>query len=1047
MDRVRDQSDDVAFTDCGSACSGEIKGAKYQILLPEKWNGSLLLYSHGYRSASPRPPDFTEVSTAAEPAPGYSDGEERLADALLAQGYALAGSSWASNGWAVSDGVAAASDLYQYFRGSVAEPNRVYVWGDSLGGLVTKEIAEQHPDWVDGAAPLCGAHAGVVPNMDLALDLAWGVRRLLDPSFTITDYDSVDQANKEWEKASKAVIAAAGDVEGGGSAKVLALGALVDAAPQTKTYDGGDAVARVKATAEAVVTGLGFGTFGRYDVEQRFGGQISDNTETDYASRFSEEDRALIDTVGGSGATDAILEDLDRGKRIAADDAAVAKALAEGGDPADDVAVPTLTLHTAADPLVIVQNQSFLKERTGGSEKLVQLFTVPPADYPEDPGAPVRRRALQLHPRVTARDGDVARRVGARWRVPVSEPGPGGVRIGQRVRRAVPAGSLARGARGGVSDAGAAPSDSGVDSLSGPGLTATPRSGGVLVLGWAVVLTVAVMGPLWTGRGFALSYDMVAVPHQTLLPWMWGGSQAPPRAVPQDVYIALLDDVLPGDLLQKVLLTGLVLGALGGVALLMRPLGRAGQVAAMSAYCWSAYFYERLVIGHWGLLLAYAALPWVVLAARAQRAGNRRAGGALVVVVLLGTWVPTGGLLLAVLACAIVLWPGGSARPAARVLTVLGVLAVQASWVVPAVLTAGSAAPSGGVFGLRADGVVRAVVVALGGSGIWSPSASPASRQGLLGALAAGVLLTLIVIGMRPAARMLGRGVVRPLALVSIAGVAWAVLTAVPAAAGIVAAVESLPGGGLLRDAQKWLAPWWLLASLAFGAAAQAAHDRLGRDRALQSLTYAIAVVPLVLLPDLAWGALGRIEPVAYPQDWADVASALDSEPDGTAVVSLPWGAFRKYAWNGDRVVLDPAPRFFSREVLTDSALLVGGEADVRVVPGDDPRSLAVEEALRAPDPASALRALGVGWVLVETDQPPGRSPGDVARLRKDATVRVDGASLELLQLTGEVSGAAPATGGPAIATAWLLALAAAALGAVAALRPRGPAPSRVNTG
>lgn len=387
-DRVRDQNDDVAFTDCAGACSGSLKGADYQILMPEKWNGSLLIYSHGYRSASPRPPDFEAVSTAAEPAPGYSSGEERLAEALLSQGYALAGSAWASNGWAVEDGVTAATDLYEFFRGSVGVPNRVYVWGDSLGGLVTKEVAEQHPDWVDGAAPLCGAHAGVVPNMNLALDLAWGVRRLLDPSFKISDYASVEEANGEWEKAAKAVIAAAGDVEGGGSAKVLALGALVDAAPQTKTYDGGDPVARVKATAEAVVTGLGFSTFGRYDVEQRFGGEISDNTETEYASRFSEEDRALIDTVGGKGATDDIIDELATGKRIAADEAAVTKALAEGGDPAAEVVVPTLALHTAADPLVIAQNQSFLKQRTGGSERLVQLFTVPPADYPEDPGAP-----------------------------------------------------------------------------------------------------------------------------------------------------------------------------------------------------------------------------------------------------------------------------------------------------------------------------------------------------------------------------------------------------------------------------------------------------------------------------------------------------------------------------------------------------------------------------------------------------------------------------------------------------------------------------------
>ncbi len=301
VSKVRDPSNDVAFTDCADTCSGTLNGAEYDILLPDTWNGTLLLYSHGYRSASPQPPDFTPVSTAAEPAPGYSSGETALADALLAKGYALAGSGYASNGWAVEDGVKAANDLYGLFKDSVGEPNRVYVWGDSLGGLITQEVAEQHPEWVDGAAPLCGVHAGLVPNMNLGLDLATGIQALIDPAFKTHGYSSIDEANAAWTSAAKALVDAAADVQGGGTAKVLALGALVDAAPQTKTYDASTIESRVRGTVEAVLTGLGFSTFGRYDVEQRYGGGISDNTETDYAARFSAADTQLIDSVGRRG--------------------------------------------------------------------------------------------------------------------------------------------------------------------------------------------------------------------------------------------------------------------------------------------------------------------------------------------------------------------------------------------------------------------------------------------------------------------------------------------------------------------------------------------------------------------------------------------------------------------------------------------------------------------------------------------------------------------------------------------------------------------------
>jgi len=52
---VRSDTTNVSFKDCGGSCTGDINGAKYAIKLPKKWNGSLLLYSHGYRFAQPGP--------------------------------------------------------------------------------------------------------------------------------------------------------------------------------------------------------------------------------------------------------------------------------------------------------------------------------------------------------------------------------------------------------------------------------------------------------------------------------------------------------------------------------------------------------------------------------------------------------------------------------------------------------------------------------------------------------------------------------------------------------------------------------------------------------------------------------------------------------------------------------------------------------------------------------------------------------------------------------------------------------------------------------
>jgi alpha-beta hydrolase superfamily lysophospholipase len=383
---VVESASPVAFTDCAEQCEGEIDGAKYRILLPDEWNGTLLLYSHGYRNPVPVPPDYESPTTRAEPSPGYNDGGVPLARALLAKGYALAGSGWASNGWAVEDGVRANGDLYEFFRDTVGEPERVYAWGDSLGGLVTMETTEAHPEWVDGAAPLCGVVGGLVPNMDLALDVQYGIRELIDPDFQLTGYQSATQAGSQFISTARKVLDEAASAED--RVNVLAVALIADAALQTKTQDGSTVDSKVQAAAEAGLIALRFGTVARWDVEQRFGGNISDNTGTDYAARLSKQDRALLDEVGGPGSAARIIRTLEQGTRVAADPKAVKAARAEGGEPSGTIEVPTITLHTAADPLVVVQNETLLREASGPTDELVQLFTVAPQSYPASTGAP-----------------------------------------------------------------------------------------------------------------------------------------------------------------------------------------------------------------------------------------------------------------------------------------------------------------------------------------------------------------------------------------------------------------------------------------------------------------------------------------------------------------------------------------------------------------------------------------------------------------------------------------------------------------------------------
>lgn len=380
----------VKFNNCGDQCTGEIDGAKYSIKLPQQWNGTLLLYSHGYRFAAPAPPDFSPVQTNAQVSSTDSDGSgsDAVSTKLLSEGYALAGSSYKSNGWAVGDGVKAGEELHDKFVQLVGTPKRTYVWGDSLGGLITQVIAEQNPNWVDGAAPMCGAVAGPNYNFDAALDVAVAVKALIYPQLKITGYASADEAAANWKGAAAAIEKAAADTAGGGTAKVLYIGALVDAPDATSTYDGHDLVSQVKAKVEATLTALAFGTSGRYELEQRVGGDPSDNTKANYDARIDQSEAALITLAGGNVA--ALNQIVDAAPKISADSSA-RDGIEKLGDTTGALTAPTITMHTEDDPLVLVQNETVFNGRVsqkGQTGRLVQLYIAPPKTYSESTGAP-----------------------------------------------------------------------------------------------------------------------------------------------------------------------------------------------------------------------------------------------------------------------------------------------------------------------------------------------------------------------------------------------------------------------------------------------------------------------------------------------------------------------------------------------------------------------------------------------------------------------------------------------------------------------------------
>src|SRR5215472_4460685 len=124
-------------------------GASYIISVPSNWNGTLVLYSHGYV--------FPVQSNPA------LDAADSLTQAsLLKQGYALAGSSYSRTGWALQQAFHDQIALLDLFDKTCGNPTRTIAWGHSEGGIITAGLVQLFPGRFAGALPMCGVLAGGV---------------------------------------------------------------------------------------------------------------------------------------------------------------------------------------------------------------------------------------------------------------------------------------------------------------------------------------------------------------------------------------------------------------------------------------------------------------------------------------------------------------------------------------------------------------------------------------------------------------------------------------------------------------------------------------------------------------------------------------------------------------------------------------------------------------------------------------------------------------------------------------------------------------------
>ncbi len=343
-------------------------GATYVIEVPANWNGALFLYSHGF--VTPGSPN---------PAKDVGDPVTRLF--MLSSGFALAGSSYATTGWAIHEALPDQIAVLDLFKQLVGPPSRTIAWGHSLGGMVTAGLIQRYPDRFDAALPMCGVLSGGVAAWNTALDFGFAFKTLLAPGSGLQVVNIADPIGNLLLAEQMLDLA---QTTPQGRARLALVGALADSpgwfvptSPEPAPTD--FAIQELNQFLWAQTIDLPFVFAARAELELRAQGNPSSNTGVNYRSLLARSiDRNEVVALYQQAGLDlsADLQALQNSVRVSADPEALhyleTNIIFDGR-----LSIPVLTMHTKGDGLVLVQNESAYENvvsEAGNSALLRQTF-------------------------------------------------------------------------------------------------------------------------------------------------------------------------------------------------------------------------------------------------------------------------------------------------------------------------------------------------------------------------------------------------------------------------------------------------------------------------------------------------------------------------------------------------------------------------------------------------------------------------------------------------------------------------------------------------
>jgi pimeloyl-ACP methyl ester carboxylesterase len=372
--------------------------------VPANFNGTVALYSHGYRFNVDIPAGIPlvggyKITNTPEPVPG---GNAEVAKYFFSQGVAIVGSGFARQGWNPDSAIKTNVELIDTFKKQFPKTTKVVAWGSSLGGVITQGLAEKYPNLINAAAPLCMAD-NVQPQLQGAGDFLWGIKVLFDPTikggnysagaagvaesysdlvkvFTVMGKLQANISTGVWPDTSSETGKALQAAGVPSRSALLLVGLMAGIPTQSAHFDSISgpegalkltfplAVSPALAILENGTEAAALAIMATQDVENQVGGAIFDNSKTDYAARIDGERVVFNAALSGNTVIDALLGALSPANpgapRAVANPAAVAKMQALHTNTGK-INVPTILMVGVADPIT----------PAGASQRLFDLYT------------------------------------------------------------------------------------------------------------------------------------------------------------------------------------------------------------------------------------------------------------------------------------------------------------------------------------------------------------------------------------------------------------------------------------------------------------------------------------------------------------------------------------------------------------------------------------------------------------------------------------------------------------------------------------------------